>query len=229
MKALRATALLSFLVLGLSTTTQASSYYGGNLCAYEEFDCLSVKRSDTWVKLFPNERERELVKRLNRINLPVTNRSWIVVPTNFKNISYFDLSPFPQQLESPLNREQVIVDLSDQAFAAYDSSGKLVYWGPVSGGKTYCPDTESYCGTTKGTFSVTRKQGPECVSSKFPLETRGGAPMPYCMHFFKGFAMHGAVLPGKHASHGCVRLFQSDAKWLNTSFTKVGTPVTVRD
>jgi lipoprotein-anchoring transpeptidase ErfK/SrfK len=49
------------------------------------------------------------------------------------------------------------------------------------------------------------------------------------MHFFKGFAMHGSVLPGKNASHGCVRMFTSDAAWLNKSFVKIGTPVTVRD
>ena len=229
MKALRVTYLLALVGFGWVSSAQASPYYGGDLCGYEEFNCVQIKRSDTWTKLFPNQQEREWVMRLNRMNVPVTNRSWIVVPTDFKDLSYLDLSPFPHQIEGPVSREQVVVDLSDQAFAAYDSSGKLVYWGPISGGKGYCADTQSYCGTVKGTFSIVRKQGSQCVSSKFPLETQGGAPMPYCMHFFKGFAMHGSTLPGKHASHGCIRLFESDAKWLNESFTKVGTPVTVRE
>jgi hypothetical protein len=228
MKRLTIAALLVSLGLTGAGSAQAA-YYGGDLCAYEEFNCVKVKRSDNWAKLFPDERERELVKRLNRMNVPVTNRSWIVVPATFDGLTYLDLSPFPRQLEDSKGRSEVIVDLSDQAFGAYSAKGELIYWGPISGGKRYCSDTQSYCGTAKGSFRVTRKQGPECVSSKFPLETDGGAPMPYCMHFFRGFAMHGALLPGKHASHGCVRLFQSDAAWLSKSFIKIGTPVTVRE
>lgn len=228
MKRLTIAFLLVFTGFGVMGSAQAGAYYGGELCAYDEFNCVKVKRSDTWAKLFPDERQREMVKRLNRINLPVTNRSWIVVPTSFEGIEYLDLSPFPRHLEEPAKREQLVVDLSDQAFGAYNASGDLIYWGPVSGGKGYCSDTNSYCGTVQGTFRITRKQGPECVSSKFPLETDGGAPMPYCMHFYRGFAMHGANLPGQHASHGCVRLFQSDAAWLSKNFAKIGTPVTVR-
>ena len=46
-------------------------------------------------KLFPNSRDREIVKRLNRMNMPVKYRSWIVVPTNLGNINNLSLSPFP--------------------------------------------------------------------------------------------------------------------------------------
>ena len=43
--------------------------------------------------------------------------------------------------------------------------------------------------------------------------------MPYCMHFFRGYALHGSeVVPGFRDSHGCVRLFIEDAKWLNEEF-----------
>lgn len=218
------------LAWGLSATNPAEAgYYGDNLCGYDEFNCVKVKSSDTWAKLFPNERERELVKRLNRMNVPVTNRPWIVVPADFNDLTYLDLSPFPRQLPDSKGENEVVVDLSDQAFGAYNAKGELVYWGPISGGKSYCSDTQSYCGTVKGSFRITRKQGPECVSSKFPLETDGGAPMPYCMHFFRGFAMHGAQLPGQHASHGCIRLFESDAAWLSKSFVRIGTPVTIKE
>ena len=40
-------------------------------------------------------------------------------------------------------------------------------------------------------FSVKRKGLPSCVSSKFPLG-KGGAPMPYCMFFRGGYAIHGS-------------------------------------
>lgn len=62
------------------------------------------------------------------------------------------------------------------------------------------------------------KRGRGCVSHKFPLG-RGGAKMPYCMFFHRGFAMHGSYdVPGYRASHGCIRLFTRDAEWLNREF-----------
>ena len=41
------------------------------------------------------------------------------------------------------------------------------------------------------------------------------------MHFFMGFALHGSdIVPGYPASHGCVRLFTEDARWLNEDFVE---------
>lgn len=46
--------------------------------------------------------------------------------------------------------------------------------------------------------------------------------MPYCMYFHKGFALHGSDdIPGYRASHGCIRMFTQDAKWLNEEFVSV--------
>ena len=222
-------ALLTAGLLALSPTASAAKHYGGELCAYPEFDCVKVQRGDTWKKLFPNKKERDMVKRLNRMSASVRNRPWIVVPKKLDDLEYLSLSPFPHQLEEPINRERIVVDLSDQAFAAYNAEGELVHWGPISGGKDYCPDTGAYCGTVTGKFSITRKQGAKCASSKYPIETGGGAPMPYCMHFYRGYAMHEGSLPGRHASHGCVRLFKDDAAWLNKTFAKIGTPVTIQE
>lgn len=212
--------------LMLSTETFAQRYYGQYLCGYQGFKCVKVKRGDTWESLFHNARDREIVKRLNRTNMPVKYRSWIVVPTNVHSIGNLDLSPFPAHRETN-GKKLVLVNLTYQAFGAYDANGNLVHWGPVSAGKGYCPDVGRNCNTAMGHFKIFRKQGPECVSSKFPIETHGGAPMPYCMHFNGGFALHGSTLPGYHASHGCVRLFFDDAKWLNQDFTTIGTPVIV--
>src|SRR6056297_3017246 len=69
-----------------------SRYYGGVLCAYKQFNCIKVKPGDTWAKLFPDKRQRDLVKRLNRMNLPLRYRQWIVVPTDLAHVDYFDLS-----------------------------------------------------------------------------------------------------------------------------------------
>ena len=47
--------------------------------------------------------------------------------------------------------------------------------------------------------------------------------MPFCMHFYRGYAFHGATaVPGYRASHGCIRLFIEDARWLNNEFIDVG-------
>lgn len=201
-------------------------YYGKFLCGYPGFTCIKVKRGDTWVKLFPNKRDREIIKRLNRTNIALHYRSWIVVPTNLKQISHLDLSPFPIKIQ-PTGNRLLIVNLSSQAFAAYDVNGQLLHWGPISGGRDWCEDIASPCQTLTGDFKIIRKQGAECESSKFPIETDGGAPMPWCMHYYRGYALHGSTLPGYHASHGCIRLFYDDAKWLNKQFTKIGTQIIV--
>ena len=212
--------------LALSSNVLAGSYYGSSLCGYPGFKCVKVHRGATWEKMFPNASDREKVKRLNRMNMPVRYRSYIVVPTNIRQVTETNLSPFPTHHNTG-GQKLILVNLSKQAFGAYDTSGDLVRWGPVSGGKGYCPDVGRRCTTATGNFRIYRKQGPDCISSKFPIETNGGAPMPYCMHFNGGYALHGSTLPGYHASHGCVRLFFEDAKWLNQNFANIGTRVTV--
>jgi len=215
--------------LGLTLTLPAiaqSKYYGSHLCSYSGFKCIKVHPGDTWAKLFPNKRKREIVKRLNRTNVALRHRTWIIVPTNLNGINHMDMSPFPNQINPP-GKRTVIVKLGLHAFGAYDESGKLVHWGPVSGGRGWCDDVNRACKTATGQHKVYRKQGQDCISSQFPVETAGGAPMPYCMHYFRGFALHGSTLPGFHASHGCIRLFNDDAKWLNKHFVRIGSRVIV--
>jgi len=206
----------------------AEKYYGGHLCGYEGFKCVKVKRGDTWAKLFPNKKQREIVKRLNRTNMSIRHRPWIVVPTDLTNLSYMDLSPLPDYIGEQTNK-LILVNLALQAFGAYDKEGYLVHWGAISGGRGWCADAGQECKTQTGEHRILRKQGPGCVSTAFPLTTGGGAPMPYCMHYYRAFALHGSTLPGYHASHGCVRLFFEDAKWLNKNFVDLGTKVIVTD
>lgn len=221
-----AVALLSVSTVSMAEEELNSKYYGGHLCAYDAFNCIKVKRGTTWAKQFPNKAEREIVKRLNRINIPLRNRRWIVVPADIKTVSHMDLSPFPDAIDTG-GKKKIIVKLGLHAFGAYDESGQLVHWGPVSGGKGWCSDINRKCETAVGSYRIIEKKGPSCVSKIFPVETGGGAPMPYCMHYYRGFALHGSTLPGFHASHGCLRVFHDDAKWLNREFLDVGTPIVV--
>lgn len=210
--------------LGLMLPVAQAKTYGQKLCSNPKYDCIKTKPGDNWHKLFPDAREREIVRKVNRMNVNLTSGTTIAIPKNLHSVNYLSLSPFPSQI-SPQTSSLVKVDLTNLAWGAYDASGKLVNWGPVSGGQNYCADVKRGCNTITGTFKVQRKQGAACKSSKYPLP-RGGAPMPYCMHFHGGYALHGSnTVPGYHASHGCVRMFNEDAQWLNQSFVRVGTTV----
>jgi len=112
-------------------------------------------------------------------------------------------------------------------WGAYDASGKLLNYGRASGGKDYCADIKRGCKTPSGSFSVYRKGGAGCKSSKFPLP-HGGAPMGWCMFFRGGYAIHASNdVPQRNVSHGCIRVKPHAAKWLSHQFMKIGTKVIV--
>lgn len=122
-----------------------------------------------------------------------------------------------------------IFDPRATAWAAYDAEGHRVKTGSASGGKDFCDDVNRPCRTVTGTFRVYSKKGEECTSSLYPIETGGGARMPYCMHFNGGYSIHAAYeVPNYNTSHGCIRVFPSAAKWLNQEFMDVGTTVVVK-
>ncbi len=194
--------------------------YGQSICENADYTCHKVIKGESWQTLFSDNEQRTLVKKINRMNTALQNGMIIAIPKNL-NESLLNFAPFPHKIESKGNK-LIKVDLSDLAWGAYDNEGNLVNWGPVSGGKSYCPDIGRGCQTIKGSFTVFDKKGEDCKSSRFPVG-RGGAPMPYCMHFHGGYALHGSpTVPGYNASHGCVRMFTDDARWLNHEFVDVG-------
>jgi L,D-transpeptidase ErfK/SrfK len=217
---LRVILTLSVLSLALLTSgalNAAGVRYGSKLCKTEGYTCYTVKSRDTWQKIFPDEDARMTAMKVNRIGNRLSRGMVIAIPDSF-GASFMDHAPFPQEGEAT-GSKRIIISISKLAFGAYDGNGQLQYWGPVSTAKGYCPDLHHGCHTPTGSFAIYNKGGAGCVSKKFPVG-RGGAPMPYCMFFNGGFAMHGSNdVPGYNASHGCVRMFTSDAKWLNHEFT----------
>lgn len=214
--------LLSIIIFALSlisTSSYASLPYGGQLCHHNsDLTCYTVRRGQSWDSLFQNTQERDLVMRINRMNVHLYSGMKIAVPKNENDTNLFDWSPMQSRINPP-GEKIIIVSLSKLAFGAYDPDGTLVHWGPVSGGRGYCPDIHRGCHSPLGHFEIYGKGGADCKSTKFPVG-RGGAPMPYCMYFHGGFALHGSYeVPGFNASHGCVRMFVDDARWLNTDFT----------
>lgn len=187
-------------------------------CQSGEYTCVRVKRGQSWKSLFPDERERGIVMRINHKNGALWAGQLIKIPNDLAYADLLDYSPFPRQIDPP-EEKMVVYDPARHAWAAYDSSGLLVRWGPATGGKDWCADEGATCRTKEGQFRIYSMGSSRCVSSKYP-KPEGGAPMPYCMFFHGGQAFHGS--PGgvrkAHLSHGCVRMFVSDAEWLRYEF-----------
>lgn len=221
MKKVEKVTLCFVLAMGFLSQDVHAKRYGETLCNLPDYHCIQVQKGQTWETLWPNAEHRDLIRRLNRINTGLWAGSSIAVPHRLQTLTLFDVSPFPRK-KDPLGEKIIYINQKTLAWGAYDAEGALVLWGPIAPGQDYCSDIRSRCRTPAGEFRILRKQGAGCVSSAFPRRAsgrHGGAPMPYCMHFHRGYALHGSpVVPGYAASHGCVRLFIEDAKWLNQNF-----------
>lgn len=201
--------------------------YANILCHTAGYQCLGLRKHAHWYKLFPNYQLRQEMMRLNRTNVSLMYRDWIVVPKNLSKVNYMDLSPLPQTMDTH-GKKLLFVNLGLFAFGAYDEHGHLIYWGPASGGAEKCAATDKNCSTVTGHFRIFRTGDENCTSNEYPLETHGGAPMPYCMFFHRGTAIHASTLSGFiNRSSGCIRLFYADAQWLYEQFVKVGTRIVV--
>lgn len=212
---------LIMLVLFPLEALQAASRFGESLCREPDYFCITIKAQDTWSRLFPNPEAKDIVKRINRLNVHLKHGMIIAVPKNLDRLSVYDVSPFPRYIE-PIGEKTIYISQKQLAWGAYDEAGELVWWGPISSGQGHCTGVYGGCATPSGSFRIVRKQDIDCVSTAFPRRAdgnNGGAQMPYCMHFFRGYALHGSGdVPGFRASHGCVRLFTEDARWLNEEF-----------
>ncbi|SDR28687.1 L,D-transpeptidase [Pseudovibrio sp. Tun.PSC04-5.I4] len=95
------------------------------------------------------------------------------------------------------------IDISEQTMRIF-VNGKVRHSWPVSTAR------RGYR-TPIGTFKPTR------MHKRYFSRKYNGAPMPYSVFFYKGYAIHGTNVIkrlGVPASHGCVRLHPSNAKRL---------------
>ncbi len=94
---------------------------------------------------------------------------------------------------APAGPVVVVVSLDEQSIYVY-RNGVAIGAGPISSGK---PGYE----TPAGVYSILQKER-EHRSNLYD-----DAPMPYMQRLtWDGIALHGGVVPGHPASHGCVRL-----------------------
>lgn len=220
MKLLGRVVLIAFFFLAQQMAC-AQSRFGESLCKSPDYFCIKVKAMDSWENLFPNVEERDIIRRINRMNISLRAGMTIAVPKNIDRLTIYDVSPFPRYIESE-GEKTIFVSQKQLAWGAYDENGELLWWGPLSSGSGHCRGLDGTCITPSGSYRVIRKQDIDCISTAFPMRSdgeSGGAEMPYCMHFFRGYALHGSdTVPGYRASHGCVRIFIEDARWLNEEF-----------
>jgi lipoprotein-anchoring transpeptidase ErfK/SrfK len=113
------------------------------------------------------------------------------------------LSPFPKEL--PVAKDVaklLLVSQRIQAFAVYES-GSLVRWGVVSTGKASTP--------TPSKLYFTNWKGKLVVSS---IKDEWVMPWYFNLDNLEGVSLHQYDLPGRPASHSCIRLSETDAKWI---------------
>ena len=158
-------------------------------------------------------KQRNLLEKLNRVDAShIGGSRELIVPSRW-DLDELAYSPMPESIQS-LSGEPtaLIVDLPAQVFGAYEF-GTLVRWGPVSsGGPGH--------GTPPGRYHLNWKERVRISS------VDESWVMPWCFNFdtITGYAFHQYSLPGRPASHGCIRLLESDAKWL-FRWGQFGTPV----
>ncbi len=165
--------------------------------------------------------------KLNRVDAKhVHDRDTLVLPDAFGDS--LALSPFPAELAAVRDSGKVVlVSRRVQAFAAYEH-GRLMQWGPVSTGRRAKP-------TPAGLYHATwkAKSRISTVDDEWLLK--------WCVniHNREGVSLHEYELPGRPASHSCVRMLETDARWVyawtdqwklsadGKSLERPGTPVVV--
>jgi len=151
--------------------------------------------------------------------------SFFSSPTYFEENINSDI--FPKDRAS-MGKNMFVFDPNHLMWAVYNKHGMKVGAGKASGGKDYCPDIDKPCRTVEGAFSVFRKEDEDCTSKTFPIDEGGGAPMPHCMFFHEGYAIHGSDnVPKKNISHGCIRVTKKAAEWINSNYINIGSTVVV--
>ncbi|HJQ69048.1 MAG TPA: L,D-transpeptidase [Blastocatellia bacterium] len=142
------------------------------------------------------------VLKINRVD-PANLRKGTELMVPAEGGDPLEFSPFPRSIEVVKDIPKLIlVSRRVQAFGAYED-GKLVWWGPTSTGKK-ATQTPAGLFHTNWRAKVTRST----VNSNWVL------PWTFNLDNFDGIAFHQYALPGYPASHGCVRLLESDAKWV---------------
>ncbi len=149
----------------------------------------------------------KLVELLNRLHLQqIGVGDTLVVPEKFE-LDFRAYSPFPRYYPGAREFDKLfIIHKTTQAWAAYEY-GQLARWGIVNTGSEESP-------TPTGRYNFNWKEEYR-VSSLSPPDEDWEMYWVFNFHNARGIHIHQYPMPtGGPTSHGCVRLIDTDAKWI---------------
>jgi hypothetical protein len=62
--------------------------YGEVLCSQSRYECLLVKKGDTWRSLWPDSQARGVIQRINRMNVPLRSGMTLAIPKPALPVGY---------------------------------------------------------------------------------------------------------------------------------------------
>ncbi|NTW14193.1 MAG: L,D-transpeptidase [Candidatus Moranbacteria bacterium] len=183
------------------------------------FSSYTVQKGDTYsalaARMSPGH-EKEFVAlavNINRIDeksFPTPGKK-ILVPKDLDSAARY--SPIPVTVVNPKGARWIVVYKDRQYLGAYLDGG-LVFWFPVSTGA-------NVNWTPPGNYVVAGKE------LMHHSKKHNNAPMPYSTNLSgSDYFIHQGKLPGKPASHGCVRSTDDGAKTCY-KWTRKADPVSI--
>lgn len=145
-----------------------------------------------------------ILEKLNRSDIAHLGRlQTLVVPGQWVDdeLVYSPLPPtYTWARDYP---KALVVHQPSQVFGVYEH-GRMVRWGPVSSGRREHR-------TPSGLFHLNWKT----AGRNSTVDPDWYLPWYFNFHNQRGLAFHQFTLPGRPASHACVRLLERDARWLH--------------
>ena len=165
-----------------------------------------MEMKDSGMKLFRRRYDiqgQATILALNRIDRDhVGKLDTLIVPDSIYS-NFLLYSPFPFQVDELKDVEKIIFfSYPAQAFAAYEF-GRLKKWGPTCMGRKSSP-------TPIGLFYTNWKaeETQSTVDDEWILKWN------FNIENKEGIGFHQYAMPGYPASHSCLRLLESDARFL---------------
>lgn len=173
------------------------------MTAFAVPDTLSYERQTTKILKQLDADQIALLEKINRADRQHLSRQpALIVPSRF-DLDELSYSPLPLTWDWATPYEKIlVVHQPSQVFGAYEY-GALVRWGPVSSGKASDP-------TPTGLFHLNWR----ARSRRSTIDETWLMNWYFNFHSKRGLAFHQYTLPGRPASHACVRLLERDAIWL---------------
>jgi hypothetical protein len=178
--------------------------------AGQALDTPAPRRRTYRLEPYSPERQRQqsdadvaLLEKLNRCDRVHLARLTEVVVPEVGTDPELAYSPLPESWPwASAHAKALVVHQPMQVFGAYEG-GRLVRWGPVSTGRAETP-------TPSGLFNLTWK-----AKSRRSTDNAEWI-LNWYFNFVnrRGVSFHEFELPGRPASHACVRLLQRDAQWV---------------